>query len=113
MEQNQLALVISCRLYTICYSDSCFRCDVKTEIFSTMLFSSTVRDCQSLPNITNGAVDLSEGTTFSSVAVYSCDGGYELQGDPVRMCNESGVWNGREPTCIPIGSEPTSTGKKL
>ena len=70
-------------------------------------------DCGTLPNITNGAVELSGGTTFPSVAVYSCDGGYELQGDPVRMCNESGVWNGREPTCIPIGSEPTSTGNKL
>ena len=99
LDQSQLAQVKSCRLYTICCSDSCFRCDVKSEIFSTMLFSSIVRDCQSLPNITNGAVDLSGGTTFSSVATYSCDGGYELQGDPVRMCSESAVWNGTEPTC--------------
>ena len=68
-------------------------------LFSTMLFSAIALDCQSLPNITNGAVDLSGGTTFPSVAMYSCDGGYELQGDPVRMCNESGVWNGTEPTC--------------
>ena len=64
-----------------------------------LLFSPTVLDCSTLPNITNGAVDLSEGTTFPSMAVYSCDAGYEMQGDPVRMCNASGVWNGTEPTC--------------
>ena len=63
-----------------------------------MLISVTA-DCGTLPNITNGAVDLSGGTAFPSVALYSCDGGYELQGDPVRMCNESGVWTGTEPIC--------------
>ena len=65
-------------------------------------------NCSPLPNITNGAVNLPGGTTFPSVAMYSCDGGYELQGDPVRMCNESGVWNGTEPTCTPAGMVQTS-----
>lgn len=56
-------------------------------------------DCGQLPNPPNGAVDTSTGTTYKSLAVYTCDEGYELLGEPVRTCGAF-AWNGSEPSCI-------------
>ena len=47
----------------------------------------------------NGRVSLS-GTTYTSVATYSCDSGYDLMGNDTRTCLGTGNWSGGEPTCI-------------
>ena len=46
----------------------------------------------------NGAVSLS-GTTYNSVATYSCDSDYVLMGDNTRRCLDTGLWSGSTPTC--------------
>ena len=55
-------------------------------------------DCGDLTDPDNGAVSLS-GTTYNSVATYSCDSGYVLMGDDMRTCLDTGVWSGSAPTC--------------
>ena len=55
--------------------------------------------CPILPNITNGSVDLSNGTVVGAIATYSCVPGYILEGDNRRTCQSNGQWNGREPFC--------------
>ena len=55
-------------------------------------------DCGGLTNPENGAVSLS-GTTYNSVATYSCDSGYVLMGDDMRTCLDTGSWSGSAPTC--------------
>ena len=60
---------------------------------------STVVDCGSLTNPTNGVVSHTAGTTFGQTATYSCDTGYNLVGDNTRMCQASGNWSGSAPTC--------------
>ena len=62
------------------------------------LFSITATECSDLNNPNNGQVSLS-GTTIGSTASYSCDAGYELEGDKTRTCQSNGQWSGREPSC--------------
>jgi len=30
----------------------------------------------------------------------TCNKGYTLVGSPVRLCNSSGTWQGKKPTCL-------------
>ena len=63
------------------------------------LFTSTVVDCNNLPDPTNGQVSHTAGTTFGQTATYDCDAGYGLVGDSTRMCQATGMWSGSSPTC--------------
>ena len=59
----------------------------------------TVVGCGTLNNPANGQVSHTAGTTFTQTATYSCDTGYNLVGDSNRICQATGVWSGRAPTC--------------
>ena len=71
--------------------------DVVIKNYPWLYFS--VVDCGSLESPDNGTVDLSEGTTFGSTAVYSCDEIFVLDGNSTRVCLSSGVWSNEPPTC--------------
>ena len=62
------------------------------------MLSHVAIDCGSLVDPANGAVSVS-GTTFNSTATYSCNTGYTLTGDDMRMCLETGFWSDSEPLC--------------
>ena len=55
-------------------------------------------DCGDLDDIDNGEVSFN-ATTEGSTATYSCDAGYELNGDTTRTCLADGTWSGTEPQC--------------
>ena len=60
-------------------------------------------DCGDLFGPANGDVSLSSGTTFNSVATYSCSDGYNLVGgDMMRTCLASGSWSGAPSNCAGI-----------
>ena len=68
-----------------------------------MLYSvsiSTAVDCGPLPNPTNGEVDTSSGTTFGSVATFSCNTGYRLSHQQVVMCGADGMWFPANLSCL-------------
>ena len=58
-----------------------------------------VSDCGPLATLTDGSVSLSSGTTFGSVATFSCDTGYTLNGDSTRTCLANSLWDKAQPTC--------------
>ena len=60
---------------------------------------STAVDCGPLSNLTNGQVSHTAGTTFGQTATYSCNTGYNLVGDSIRMCQANGEWSGSVSTC--------------
>ena len=62
-----------------------------------MLSNSGV-GCSVLQDPEYGTVSVS-ATTYDSVANYSCNTGYALTGDEMRMCQISGVWSGNETIC--------------
>lgn len=56
-------------------------------------------DCGNLEPPLNGKINLS-GTTFESIAMYSCNNGFFLDGgDQTRVCQISGEWSGEASTC--------------
>ena len=65
--------------------------------FASLLWP-LVLDCGDLMNPANGEVDLN-GTTPDSVATYSCDMGFRLNGTSTRTCQMSAQWSGSAPTC--------------
>lgn len=55
-------------------------------------------DCGPVSSPTNGFV-FYDSSTEGSVAIYSCDTGYTLTGDPERTCQADGQWSGAAPIC--------------
>ncbi len=64
-----------------------------------MLSTHAVVDCGPLQNPTNGMVDLSSSTIFMSIAIFTCDSGYTLEGIGFRQCLADGGWSSTEPIC--------------
>ena len=60
--------------------------------------------CDVLPNPTNGLVTItrleSPGILPGSQAVYTCNGGYEINGNSIHDCQSDGTWSGSEPSCV-------------
>ncbi len=63
-------------------------------------WSVTVVNCGSLDAPSNGAVDISSGTTLMMTATYTCNTGYTLIGANTRTCGGDGQWTPDAPTCL-------------
>ena len=74
------------------------RLGIITQVDHCFSFVLTVVDCGTLADPRNGDVDFSS-TTFNSKATYSCDKGYVLVGQELRVCQVNGDWSGKAPTC--------------
>ena len=74
-------------------------------IVHTVQITFKGQTCDVLPNPTNGLVTItrlgSPGILPGSKAVYTCNGGYEINGNSIRDCQSDGTWSGSEPTCTP------------
>ena len=57
-----------------------------------------VVDCGALESPEFGDVNINE-TTFGSIANYSCQTGYVLNGTSERVCEEDGQWTDLMPQC--------------
>ena len=60
--------------------------------------------CSDLPSLTNGNIDYGgAGSTDSrpvdTVATFTCNTGYTLNGGSTRTCGSDGVWSGSVPVC--------------
>ncbi len=59
--------------------------------------------CSDLILLTNGDIVYTAGSTNSrpvdTVATYTCNTGYTLNGGTTRTCESDGVWSGSTPTC--------------
>ena len=64
----------------------------------THMHTHTVIDCGPLDNPGNGSVS-TPNTTRGSIATYSCDTGFNLDGNMTRTCQVDGDWSGTAPTC--------------
>ena len=71
-------------------------------------FIITVVTCPILDEVDNGVIDYSIAITtrmFGTIASYSCNIGFYLDGNNTRVCGESGTsifgaWDTTAPTCI-------------
>ena len=67
-------------------------------------------DCGDPGTPTNGHHNFSS-TTYTSVATYTCDVGYTLQGSNSRTCQSNGQWSGSVPQCNGMIVSKTSAMK--
>ncbi|XP_052239934.1 sushi, von Willebrand factor type A, EGF and pentraxin domain-containing protein 1-like [Dreissena polymorpha] len=56
-------------------------------------------ECETLPEIKNGYIDMSDGRWEGVHVIYVCHNNYALAGDSIRKCEYTGRWSGLEPTC--------------
>ena len=56
-------------------------------------------ECDSLTDPDNGQVNTSFGTTFGSMAIYTCNMGYMLSHQQMVMCSSNGTWSPASPSC--------------
>ena len=54
--------------------------------------------CPALSEIPNGSVTVSSDTN-NTIAVYSCNEGFELVGESTRVCMSDSTWSGNSPIC--------------
>ena len=68
--------------------------------FLLLVFS----DCGYPISMADGHVS-AQATTYGSVASYSCNTGYNMNGTATRTCEAEagGTWNGSVPTCNIVG----------
>ncbi|XP_052280910.1 sushi, von Willebrand factor type A, EGF and pentraxin domain-containing protein 1-like [Dreissena polymorpha] len=59
-----------------------------------------INDCGNLTQPQHGNVDTSNGITYLSIAVYSCNVGYTLSGNVSRLCYANRTWSDQPPICI-------------
>ena len=59
-------------------------------------------DCMMPSNVSNANVTYT-GTTFGSVAAYTCHPGYNITGDVSVSCTEDGTWSAA-PNCTIKGT---------
>ena len=61
----------------------------------------TTVTCPKLDEPQYGKVSVT-GHSYSSVAYYICNYGYELDGSHSRKCQHDGSWYGKAPECRPV-----------
>ena len=58
-----------------------------------------------LPDPDNGMVTHVNGTLEGAVATYTCEPGFDLIGDNLRVCGNNTRWFGTSPVCSNSGKQ--------
>lgn len=82
-------------------------------VLQILLFFLCLQQCQSLSEVTNGEItyivpDIGYEYTpppyyQTTIAKFTCDLGYTVNGVDSITCNDNGEWSGQEPVCLIIG----------
>ena len=74
---------------------------------ATVSITVTTVSCGSLSSPSNGSVSQPD-TTYTGVATFSCNTGYNRSGAETRTCQANASWSGSSPTCVIVncGSAP-------
>ena len=71
------------------------------------MFYLYITECSSLTSPANGNITYSSGTTYLSVASFSCNPGYTKSSTATRTCMADTHWSNANPNCIINGKFPT------
>uniref|UniRef100_A0A8C2X8M0 Sushi, von Willebrand factor type A, EGF and pentraxin domain-containing protein 1 n=1 Tax=Cyclopterus lumpus TaxID=8103 RepID=A0A8C2X8M0_CYCLU len=58
-------------------------------------------ECETPPGPEHGWVNVTD-TSLGSTVTYTCEDGYELEGEPVRQCVSGRLWTNSAPVCRPV-----------
>lgn len=62
------------------------------------IFIFSVASCPELANITSASLNITTNGQTTK-AVYTCDDGYEIDGNAIITCLTNGSWNSEPPLC--------------
>ncbi|XP_076814212.1 sushi, von Willebrand factor type A, EGF and pentraxin domain-containing protein 1-like isoform X2 [Clavelina lepadiformis] len=62
-------------------------------------------ECVSPETVAYAIIDM-PSETYGSVTKYTCESGYQMEGEPTRVCQETGAWSGSPPVCNPVPCPP-------
>ena len=71
----------------------------KSTVLRTYICPSCIVDCGALGNPFGGTADSSAGTTYGSVATFTCDLGYTMTGTATSTCQADESWDNLDPGC--------------
>ena len=58
--------------------------------------------CDQLDDPLHGSVSTPDGIVFEATATYSCESGFELEGESTATCQADGTWSSLQPQCLRI-----------
>ena len=67
-------------------------------IVTQTVYSFSEIKCPPLKTPLNGKVSNND-LVVENIVTFICKSGYEVTGQPLLLCQESGTWNGTEPVC--------------
>ena len=97
-------------------NNMCYRRNVSRLIIYPLMLSNlddllpacTCQDPGQVPNAER--IPVSGPYNCGSQLTYTCNAGYQMQGNGQRFCSPPGQWTGSQPTCVPIqGIHKTNT----
>ncbi|XP_053408490.1 sushi, von Willebrand factor type A, EGF and pentraxin domain-containing protein 1-like isoform X2 [Mercenaria mercenaria] len=88
----------SCNIGYTLNGDNATTCTA-TGKWSDHYVNCTINDCLSPVNPGNGSVDTTKGTTFGSIVIFSCNIGFDLEGESSASCLANSSWNVSSPNC--------------
>lgn len=83
---------------------STFRSRFKSIIKPKVNLFHCISVCPELTGFENGNIQLTDENFYDSLATFSCNTGYLLNGGSSRRC-EAGGWSGAIPSCERIGKD--------
>ena len=83
---------------------STFRSRFRKIIKPKVSFCHCISVCPELTGFENGDIQLTDENFYDSVATFSCNEGYLINGGSIRRC-EAGGWSGATPICERIGND--------
>ena len=69
--------------------------------------------CDQLNDPVQGSVNTPDGIVFEATATYSCESGFELEGEATATCQADGTWSSLQPQCLRICKHSFSTVHRL
>ena len=69
--------------------------------------------CDQLNDPLHGFVSTPDGIVFEAKATYSCESGFELEGEATATCQADGTWSSPPPACLRICKHSYSTVRRL
>ncbi|XP_043933073.1 complement component receptor 1-like protein [Protopterus annectens] len=69
--------------------------------WTELKITCTPKSCGSLPDVPHGSIQYSDDVVFGSVALITCDEGYNIVGRNQRVCLADG-WDHQNPECEPV-----------
>ncbi|XP_078589324.1 complement receptor type 2-like [Branchiostoma floridae x Branchiostoma japonicum] len=101
---NQTVVTFSCNTGYVLIGAATTTCQAD-ERWSNPVPTCTRRQCPALTATANGVRTPATGANFyTNTITFTCDTGYQLNGDSILTCQADGTWSSAVPTCTSSGT---------